>query len=67
MTHESRTDGRASNRPAPIRRVHLPGFVVDTDIGLGDAIKRVTTVVGIRPCSACERRATALNRRLVFF
>jgi hypothetical protein len=36
------------------------------DIGLGEAIKRATSAVGIRPCGGCERRAAALNRWLVF-
>jgi hypothetical protein len=47
-------------------RIRLPGFVTDENIGLGDAIKRVTYAFGIRPCGGCERRAAALNRRFVF-
>ena len=47
-------------------RVSLPGFVSDEDLGLGDAIKRTASAFGIRPCNGCERRAAALNRRLVF-
>lgn len=47
-------------------RVRLPGFVSDKDIGLGDAIKHVTSTVGIRPCSECNRRAAALNRWMSF-
>lgn len=47
-------------------RVRLPGFIIDTEIGLGDAIKRATSTFGIKPCSGCERRAAALNRWLVF-
>jgi hypothetical protein len=47
-------------------RARLPGFVTDEDIGLGDAIKRVTYALGIRHCGGCERRAAALNRRFVF-
>jgi hypothetical protein len=50
----------------PPHRIRLPGFVTDEDIGLGDAIKRVTYALGIRPCGGCERRAAALNRRFVF-
>ncbi|MFI1864998.1 hypothetical protein [Streptomyces jumonjinensis] len=34
-------------------------------MGLGDAVARVTTAVGIRPCGGCGRRAEALNRWLV--
>jgi len=37
-------------------RVRLPGFLSDKDIGLGDAIKRVTYAVGIRPSAGCEHR-----------
>lgn len=47
-------------------RVRLPGLISEEDVGLGDLIKRVTHAFGIRPCGVCERRATALNRRLVF-
>jgi hypothetical protein len=51
--------------PQP-RRIHLPGFIKDEPVGLGDAIKRVTYFMGIKPCSGCERRAAALNRRVMF-
>jgi hypothetical protein len=54
---------RRERRPL---RVRLPGFVSEEDVGLGDSIKRVTSYLGIRPCGGCERRAAALNRRLVF-
>jgi hypothetical protein len=47
-------------------RVRLPGFVSDEDVGLGDAIKRATSMVGIRPCGGCDGRAAALNRWFVF-
>ena len=47
-------------------RVRLPGFVSDEDVGFGDVIKRATFAIGVRPCGGCERRAAALNRRLVF-
>ena len=46
--------------------VRLPGFVSDEDVGLGDVVKRVTYVVGIKPCGGCERRATTLNRWVTF-
>jgi hypothetical protein len=55
--------GEAETRPP---RVRLPGFITDEDIGLGDVIKRATSVVGIKPCGGCERRAAALNRWLGF-
>lgn len=47
-------------------RVTLPRFITDEDVGLGDAIKRVATGVGLQPCSGCDRRAAALNRWFVF-
>jgi hypothetical protein len=46
--------------------VRLPGFLIDADLGLGDAIKRVTYSVGIAPCGGCERRAAALNQWMRF-
>ena len=47
-------------------RIRLPGFIRDEEIGLGDVVKRVTYAAGIRPCGGCEKRAAALNRRVVF-
>lgn len=55
-----------SDRQRQPYRVRLPGFVSDNDIGLGDAIKRATYALGVRPCGGCERRAAALNRWFVF-
>lgn len=50
----------------PPHRLRLPGFITDEEIGLGDVIKRATSYIGIKPCGGCERRATALNRWVVF-
>jgi len=50
----------------PPRRVRLPGFIADEEIGLGDLIKRTTSYFGIQPCGGCGRRADALNRWMVF-
>lgn len=47
-------------------RGRLPGFLIEQEIGLGDAIKRVTYAMGIKPCSGCEKRAAALNRWMTF-
>lgn len=47
-------------------RIHLPGFVQDDHIGLGDVIKRVTNAIGIKPCGGCEKRAEILNHWMVF-
>ena len=40
-------------------RVRLPGFIKDEEIGLGDAIKKATYAMGIKPCGGCEQRAAA--------
>jgi hypothetical protein len=50
----------------PAHHVRLPGFLVEDEVGLGDLIKRVTYVMGIKPCSGCEKRAAALNRWMTF-
>jgi hypothetical protein len=56
---------RDDERLAP-RRVRLPGFITDEEVGLGDAVKRATSTVGIRPCGGCAKRAEALNRWVTF-
>jgi hypothetical protein len=47
-------------------RVRMPGFISDEDLGLGDAIKRVTSALGVKPCGGCNRRAAALNGWMAF-
>lgn len=51
--------------PRP-HRVRLPGFITETEIGLGDVIKRATSAIGIRPCDDCAKRAAMLDRWMVF-
>ncbi len=47
--------------------VHVPKFITNKDIGLGDVVRQViTSAVGFQPCDGCEHRATVLNRWLVF-
>ena len=53
-------------RERPAHRLRLPGFITDEDVGLGDAVKRMTYAVGIKPCGGCEQRAATLNRWLTF-
>lgn len=48
------------------RRVRLPGFLIDEEIGLGDVIKKLTYAMRIRHCAGCERRAAVLNRWMRF-
>ena len=63
---------KRSNRPRSDQgqpqpyRVRLPGFITDEEIRLGDVVKRATSIMGIRPCGGCARRAAALNRWLLF-
>lgn len=66
MKKKTTKDDVPEKRERPPYRLRLPGFVSDDDIGLGDLLKRVTYAVGIKPCGGCERRAAALNRRMVF-
>ncbi|MEE1766246.1 hypothetical protein [Streptomyces sp. SP18BB07] len=57
------TSGWESRHGKSRHRVRIPGFAHDdAEIGLGDAVARVTTAMGIRPCGGCGRRAEALNQ-----
>ena len=66
MPKASKSEKSADSSERQPRRIRLPGFIVDEEIGLGDVIKRATSYVGIKPCGGCEGRAAALNRRVVF-
>lgn len=66
MKEKKAKDFKAEGEENLPRRVSLPGFINDEDIGLGSVIKRVTSTFGIRPCGGCEQRAKALNQWLVF-
>jgi hypothetical protein len=48
------------------RQVRLPGFISEDAVGLGDVIKRATSLVGIKPCGGCARRAETLNNWMQF-
>jgi hypothetical protein len=61
IEEEAPQDHGEELKPRP-HRVRLPGFVIEEEIGLGDAIKRATYAMGIKPCGGCEKRAAALNR-----
>ena len=63
MKKKKATKGTRERQP---RRIRLPGFVTEKEVGLGDVIKRATNAIGIRACAGCERRAAALNRVFVF-
>lgn len=62
-------DDSAAEEIQPSRmpyQVRIPGFNAEVEMGLGDVIKRATSLAGIRPCKPCSRRASNLNRLLVF-
>jgi hypothetical protein len=63
---DKQTSDKNKSAAHPSHRVRLPGFVADQEIGLGDAIKRITYAMGIKPCGGCERRADGLNLWVVF-
>jgi hypothetical protein len=63
--HQTEQEGDAT-RSKP-RRVRLPGFLIENEVGLGDVIKRATNAIGMTPCGGCERRATSLNRWMSFY
>jgi hypothetical protein len=52
--------------PGARHRVRLPRFLIREPVGLGDLVKRGTSVLGGGPCPVCERRAERLNRWLRF-
>lgn len=63
MNETKRVQARSAETPY---RVRLPGFITHEEVGLGDVVKRMTLTFGVTPCTGCERRRAALNRRLVF-
>jgi hypothetical protein len=66
MTEDkSRADAAGQDHQTP-HRARIPGFNAETEVGLGDVIKRATSLVGVRPCTPCSKRAENLNRWLVF-
>jgi hypothetical protein len=62
-TREQERTNRPEREPY---RMRLPGFLIEEEIGLGDAIKRATYAMGIKPCTGCEGRAAVMNRWMVF-
>lgn len=55
-----------NQKPLP-KRLRIPVPVkLSRPLGLGDAVKKVTTAIGIKPCSGCQRRAQFLNQLAEF-
>jgi hypothetical protein len=66
MNRKETSKNRAQEPQPHPHRVRLPGFLIEEEIGLGDAIKRATYAMGIKPCGGCEKRAAALNQWMHF-
>jgi hypothetical protein len=66
MTPDEPEAGRVDQEQPEPHRVRLPGFTAETEVGLGEVIKRATSLVGIRPCGSCLERAATLNRWMIF-
>jgi hypothetical protein len=64
MEHKNAT--AAEETQTKPRKVRLPGFITEEEVGLGDVVQRVTYAMGIKSCGGCERRAAAMNRWVVF-
>lgn len=65
MKDKGKIETRDTNPPK--YQVTLPGWLMhEEQIGVGSAIKRFTSRVGVRACAGCERRAEALDHWLVF-
>ena len=41
----------------------MPG--IRRSVGVGSVVKQITAALGVRPCSGCEKRARALDRRVI--
>jgi hypothetical protein len=65
MSTEEKKEPAGKREHEPLR-VRLPGFIIEEEIGLGSAIKYVTSAMGINTCTGCENRAAALNRWVRF-
>jgi hypothetical protein len=66
MGKKEKTNHRVEEIERQPHRVRLPGFLIEEETGLGDAFKRITYAMGIKPCGGCETRAQALNRWMRF-
>lgn len=64
MVQENFREWPARSRHWQDRRISLSRITDDETIGLGDAVKDLTTLAGIPPCTGCEQRAAFLNRLL---
>lgn len=66
MNDEDMNDDRSKQEDVTPHRIRIPGFIGEQEIGLGDAIKRATSAIGVRPCKPCANRAARLNGWVTF-
>jgi hypothetical protein len=66
MSAQQPAGGKHAGSRSEPHRTRIPGFDADTEVGLGDMIKRATSLAGVRPCRSCNERAARLNRWMVF-
>jgi hypothetical protein len=68
-------ESRNGNLAVPPLRVRMPGETPALPAapktsepmrGLGDAVARVTTALGVKPCMSCKQRQEMLNRMVPF-
>jgi hypothetical protein len=64
VVDESQDPGSGSGTRAR-HRISVPGLTSE-EVGLGDVIGRVASLVGLSPCGGCRRRAHALNSWVSF-
>lgn len=67
MPHHKRHQKPKVVAPATLQKpkvvVPLP---IKGQVGAGDVVKKVTTALGIKPCTPCEERRKRLNKALAF-
>ena len=66
MEQNVQQESPEKKNPSQPYRVRLPGFLIQEEVGLGDAIKKLSYAVGIKPCGGCSQRSAALNRWMTF-
>ncbi|MFD5276990.1 hypothetical protein ACFWIX_05445 [Pseudarthrobacter sp. NPDC058362] len=62
MVQQNFREWPARSRHWQDRRITLFRITGGETIGLGDAVKDMTQLAGIPPCTGCEQRAAFLNR-----
>lgn len=64
MTREQH--GHRSDDPQPLE-IRMPRLTAGEPLrlGAGDAVRRVTSAIGLKHCGGCARRAAQLNKWVV--